>query len=96
VGCSCKSQSYGARGEKNPGWLNISAASSLDFRCQTPSAPVSPDGQNTVGAVIPSQKSGSLATRSCGELPAMIAALIAPIDMPATQSGGYSEAASVS
>jgi hypothetical protein len=39
------------------------------------------------GAVIVSQNSRSLATRRSGALPAMIAALIAPIEMPATQSG---------
>ena len=39
------------------------------------------------GAVMPSQNCRSLATRSPGALPAMIAALIAPIEMPATQSG---------
>jgi len=40
-----------------------------------------------VGAVISSQKLRKRCTRSVGALPAMIAALIAPIEIPATQSG---------
>ena len=39
------------------------------------------------GSLICSQKARSRATRSSGALPAMIAALMAPIEMPATQSG---------
>ena len=43
-----------------------------------------------------SQNARSFPTRWSGALPAMIAALIAPIEMPATQSGGYSESAMAS
>jgi hypothetical protein len=43
-----------------------------------------------------SQKRRNWETRFSGALPAMIAALIAPIEMPATQSGKYSEEASAS
>ena len=39
------------------------------------------------GAVMPSQNCRSFSTRCPGALPAMIAALMAPIEMPATQSG---------
>ena len=42
----------------------------------------------------PSQNSRSRSTRSAGGLPAMSAALIAPIEMPATQSGVWCIAAS--
>ena len=55
-----------------------------------------PAGHHAVGAVISSQKLRNCATRFSGALPAMIAALIAPIEMPATQSGRYSEEASAS
>ena len=39
------------------------------------------------GALISSQNPRSLSTRLSGALPAMIAALMAPIEMPTTQSG---------
>jgi hypothetical protein len=39
------------------------------------------------GAVICSQNARSLSMRLSGALPAMIAALMAPIEMPTTQSG---------
>ena len=45
-------------------------------------------------AVMPSQKARSFSTRWSGALPAMMAALIAPIEMPATQSGWISASAS--
>jgi hypothetical protein len=44
-----------------------------------------------VGAVIASQKLRKRCTRSFGALLAIIAALIAPIEIPATQSGVYPE-----
>lgn len=47
-------------------------------------------------AVMQSQKPLSLATRSCGVLPAMMAELIAPMEMPAIQSGCTSASASAS
>jgi hypothetical protein len=53
-------------------------------------------GHAAVGAVISSQKLRRRATRVFGALPAMIAALIAPIEIPATQSGRYSDEASAS
>jgi hypothetical protein len=40
-----------------------------------------------VGAVISSQKPRKRSTRSFGALPAMIAALTVPMEIPATQSG---------
>src|SRR5258706_7024 len=43
------------------------------------------DGHNDDGAVIPSQNALRRSTRFGGALPAMIAALMAPIEMPATQ-----------
>jgi hypothetical protein len=49
-----------------------------------------------VGVVIVRQNSRSLSTRISGELPAIKAALIAPIEIPATQSGLYSDEASAS
>jgi hypothetical protein len=49
-----------------------------------------------VGAVISSQKLRKRRTRFSRALPAMIAALIAPIEIPATQSGKYSEDANAS
>ena len=45
-------------------------------------------------AVMPSQKALSFATRWSGALLAMMAALIAPIEIPATQSGWISASAS--
>ena len=44
----------------------------------------------------PSQNSRSRSTRRSGGLPAMSAALIAPIEIPATQSGVWSIAARAS
>jgi hypothetical protein len=46
--------------------------------------------------VISFQKLRRRVTRFSGELPAMIAALIAPIEIPATQSGEYSDDAGAS
>jgi len=44
-----------------------------------------------VGAVTSSQKLRKRCTRCSGALPAITAALIAPIEIPATQSGRYSD-----
>jgi hypothetical protein len=49
-----------------------------------------------VWAVMPSQKLRKRSSRLSGALPAMIAALIAPIEMPATKSGIYSDDANPS
>ena len=49
-----------------------------------------------LGEVTSSQKLRNRATRFFGSLPAMSAELMAPIEMPATQSGKYSEEASAS
>ncbi|MGY4346253.1 hypothetical protein ACVWXM_002720 [Bradyrhizobium sp. GM7.3] len=46
-----------------------------------------PIGFHGTGAETISQNSLSRLTRVCPSLPAMIAALTAPIEMPATQSG---------
>ncbi len=43
-----------------------------------------------------SQKLRNRATRLSGALPAMMAALIAPIEIPATQSGKYGDEAKAS
>jgi hypothetical protein len=56
-----------------------------------PGVPQHHAGQNADGAVIPSQNALRRSTRRSGTFPAMIAALIAPIEMPATQSGKYSD-----
>jgi hypothetical protein len=56
----------------------------------------SADGHCLVLAVIPCQKLRKCFTRFSGVLPTMIAALIAPIEIPATQSGKYSEDANAS
>jgi hypothetical protein len=81
---------------KKPGWPNISAASALAPCCHAASGPSGAEGHSLVGAVISSQKLRRRCTRCSGALPAMIAALIAPIEMPATQSGRYCEDASAS
>src|SRR5271156_4266152 len=46
-------------------------------------------GQGTKGRVMLSQNSRSLSTRAPGGLPAIMAQLKEPIDMPATQSGEH-------
>jgi len=48
------------------------------------------------GVVISSQNSRSLSARRSGALPAMIAALMAPIEMPTIQSGWRLVSASAS
>jgi len=75
------------RGVKNPGWPNISVVSALAFCCRAASDPPGADGHRLVGAVISSQKPRKCFRRFSGLLPAMIAALTAPIEIPATQSG---------
>jgi hypothetical protein len=77
-------------GLKKPGWPNATAKTAPVQRCQVASGPVA-FGHNMVGAVIASQKLRKRFTRSLGALPAIIAALIAPIEIPATQSGVYPE-----
>ena len=91
-----ENQSCRVRGVKNPGWPNISAVSALAFCCQAASDPPSADGHRLVWAVISSQKLRKRFRRFSGVLPAMIAALIAPMEIPATQSGKYSEDANAS
>jgi hypothetical protein len=46
-----------------------------------------PNGSNTSCVVTCSQKARSFSSRACGGLPAIKAALIAPIEIPAIQSG---------
>src|ERR1043166_4897336 len=82
-------------GAKKPGWPKATVIIALAQRWPAASGPVV-RGHSTVGAVISCQKLRRRATRSFGALPAMIAALIAPIETPATQSGAYSEEASAS
>jgi hypothetical protein len=76
---------------KKPGWPNISAINALAFSCQTANEPSRPHW-----VVIPSQNLRKRSTRFSGALPAMIAALIAPIEIPATQSGKYCDDANAS
>ena len=51
-------------------------------------------GMPSGGLLTVSQNRRSLATRSAAGLPAMIAELMAPIELPATQSGCRSASAS--
>ena len=64
----------------------IAASPPVD-RCQAATGPVSPAGHHAVGAVTASQKRRNWATRFSGGLPAMISGVVAPIEIPATQSG---------
>jgi hypothetical protein len=74
-------------GVKKPGWPSTSApraaASFAHCRGRSPSGA----GQGIRSGVIVSQKSRSLVRRSAGALPAMIAALMAPMETPQSQSG---------
>jgi hypothetical protein len=71
------------------------AVSELVRRCWFVIVPLE-IGQSAEGAVMPSQNSRRRSTRFGGGLPAMIAALTAPMEMPAIQSGRYSEVESAS
>src|SRR5260370_38316061 len=82
-------------GVKKPGCANVLAIIALAQRWPAASGKLV-GGYSTVGAVISSQKLRKRCTRSFGALPAKIAALIAPIEIPATQSGRYSEDVSAS
>src|ERR1700686_3919851 len=93
---SDESQYCSVRGVKNPDWPNTSAVNALAFCCQRAGDPTRTAGQMLVWAVIPSQKLRKRFSRFSGALPAMIAALIAPIEIPATQSGRYSDDAKAS
>jgi hypothetical protein len=66
------------------------ALSELDLRWPELNLPLV-TGQKDEGAVIPSQNARNCATRLSGALPAMMAALIAPIEIPASQSGRYGD-----
>jgi hypothetical protein len=84
----------GIRGVKNPGAPVVSAWAALSWlKIWRPASPEAASGSNhPIGlhegcAVISFQKFLSIATRSAGAFPAMMAALIAPMEMPATQSG---------
>jgi hypothetical protein len=78
-----KSGSAGKHGQFALIWLkSLRAESPLNQKF--PSAPA----QSSRGfAVISSQKLRSFATRSAGGLPAIMAELTTPMEMPATQSG---------
>src|ERR1700722_20618124 len=93
---SDENQYCSVRGVKNPGWPISSAVNALAFCCQRAGDPTSADGQRLLWAVIPSQKLRRHFSRFSGALPAMMAALIAPIEIPATQSGRYSDDAGAS
>jgi hypothetical protein len=86
----------GRRGAKKPGTPRVSTAAapaSLNSsRAQWPGS----QGSAASQAVMPSQKARRLATRRSGGLPAMIAALMAPIEIPANQAGCCPPAASAS
>src|SRR6516162_2991120 len=91
-----ENQSCGGRGLKKPGWPNITVVSALARFCHSASGPAGADGHISVVAVMSSQKLCKRCTRCSGALPAIIAALMAPMEIPATQSGEYSEDASAS
>ena len=77
----------GRRGAKKPGTPRVStAAAPVSLNSSRAQGPGS-HGSAASQAVMPSQKARRLATRRSGGLPAMMAALIAPIEMPATQEG---------
>ena len=82
----------GMRGRKNPGapiMVEATARLSLNMaRTRSGRGPLSRGVPVSQGArVTPSQKLRSAARRAPGRLPAIRAALIEPIEMPATQSG---------
>jgi hypothetical protein len=81
---------------KNPGCPHITANNALACRYQAANGQLNPSGQELVWLVISFQKARKCFRRSSGRLPAMIAALIAPIEIPATQSGRYSDEANAS
>src|SRR6516164_3739973 len=91
-----ENQSYTCRGAKNPGWPYITAMSALAWRCQAANGQLSPSGHQPIWLVISFQNARRCFRRSSGRLPAMSAALIAPIEIPATQSGKYSDDANAS
>jgi hypothetical protein len=68
----------------------------LTRRCVLANSQSNSAGRKLVWPVISFQKARRFFNRSSGRLPAMIAALIAPIDIPAIQSGRYSEDANAS
>ena len=78
------------RGVKNPGTPKVAIRAALVSlnRVRPPSPGVI--GRQGTGAETISQNSFSRGTRFSGALPAMIAALMAPIEMPATHSGSKS------
>src|SRR6516165_10993385 len=69
---------------KKPGWPNITVVSALARFCHDVSGPAGADGHILVGAVISSQKLRKRSARYSGALPAIIAALIPPMEIPAT------------
>src|SRR5262245_680166 len=90
----------GWRRAKNPGAPPTNAQAALIWLKKLRA--ISPFGANQSAAavqsnsglvVIASQNARSFATRSCDGLPAMIAELMAPIEIPATQSGWRSASA---
>jgi hypothetical protein len=77
----------GTRGSKNPGWPAIIVIHELvALRALRKTSPSGVNGQ-IFRSVIRSQNVRKRLNRWSGTLPAMIAALIAPIETPETQSG---------
>ena len=74
------------RGLKKPGWPAVSAIALLAVLCRTWSG-VKANGAAMSGQEMACQSASSRVTRSDGGVPAMTVALMAPIEMPHTQSG---------
>jgi hypothetical protein len=96
-------QGLGKRGAKKPRTPAMTVALALSWltmkRASTPRAKRaigSPRKAQAECAVMPSQNALNFSTRFSGALPAMSAALIAPIEMPATQLGSIPAAPSAS
>jgi hypothetical protein len=99
------SQGLGRRGAKKPATPENAALMALSWfaswRAVVPAKWVSdppPKKPNPVagGWVMKRENARNRSTRRSGGLPAMIAALIAPIEMPAVQSGCRSASANAS
>ncbi len=75
------------RGEKNPGTPNMKALAVLIWSSIGRIESIDAGGMNGSCAETRCQNSRRRSTRRSGGLPAISAALMAPIETPATQSG---------
>ncbi len=89
-------QAGGMRGSKNPGTPVVAAIVALASLKILREASSVASGGSKSRLETRSQKARSLSTRFSGGLPAMIAELTAPIEMPATHAGARPAAASAS